>query len=225
MNRFLRILVLLTVVISCTILVNHQQANAEASGGSQIVTVSAYLVRMDTRDLARLGVDVNSLDSYKETVPLGKLLLFLTNPGKVELIASSRVATESGKKANSVTGKYLQYLEKIGENSYAVRTDKEMTGVSLEATPTIREDGKIDLDYKFTARQLVSRLKVEGAKSLSVGYPMCNTRETKTNVVLNPGEVLIVGGIVSKERRDTEQGSQIAEFLLLQAVLGKLPGE
>ncbi len=100
-----------------------------------------------------------------------------------------------------------------------------MTGISLEATPTLRKDGKIEVDYKFTARKLVSRLKLKGAESLPVGYPMCKTWETKTKAVLNPGEVLMVGGMIPKKRRDAGQETQMAEFILIQAVLDKLSGE
>jgi pilus assembly protein CpaC len=132
----------------------------------------------------------------------------LETRGDVRTLANPSLLATSGQKATFLSGGEFAYqvVVGVGANATASVSFKEF-GVRLEFTPTVLENGSIQLQ--------VSPEVSEPDYSRSInGVPPLNSRKASTIVTLNPGEYLVIGGL--KDTRTNKLARKIP-------VLGDLP--
>jgi type IV pilus assembly protein PilQ len=75
--------------------------------------------------------------------------------------------------------------------------------LSLKVTPQITPDNRIILDLTVKKDSVGQILRAPRAASCRA----IDTREITTQVLVNDGQTVVLGGILETERRDTEQGA------------------
>ncbi|RPI13011.1 MAG: type IV pilus secretin PilQ [Lysobacterales bacterium] len=119
------------------------------------------------------------------------------NEGRGELVSAPRVITANGKEASIEQGVEIPYQESA--SSGATTTQFKKAVLSLRVTPQITPDDRIILDLtvnKDSVGQVVP--------SATGGFvPSIDTREITTQVLVNDGQTVVLGGILETERRDT----------------------
>jgi type IV pilus assembly protein PilQ len=168
-----------------------------------------------------VGVDGNNVatppvpDRYLVNLPIanpaGRLALTLLDSdyvvdleitaaqseGRGELVSAPRVITANGKEASIEQGVEIPYQESA--SSGATTTQFKKAVLSLKVTPQITPDDRIILDLtvnKDSVGQVVP--------SATGGFvPSIDTREITTQVLVNDGQTVVLGGILETERRDT----------------------
>jgi len=119
------------------------------------------------------------------------------NEGRGEIVSSPRVITANGKEASIEQGVEIPYQESA--SSGATTTQFKKAVLSLKVTPQITPDDRIILDLtvnKDSVGQVVP--------SATGGFvPSIDTREITTQVLVNDGQTVVLGGILETERRDT----------------------
>ena len=116
---------------------------------------------------------------------------------KVSLVTNPKVRALEGKKASIEAREDILYMEKIDKDTFKLKklTGDNRAGTFFEATPTITKDGKINVQYKLVIQKVMEkRVSIEGAESLNIGYPLIASRSTSSNVVLNEGQPMALGG-------------------------------
>ena len=117
--------------------------------------------------------------------------------GRGEIVSSPRVITANGKEASIEQGVEIPYQESA--SSGATTTQFKKAVLSLKVTPQITPDDRIILDLdvsKDSVGQVVP--------SATGGFvPRIDTREIITQVLVNDGQTVVLGGILETERRDT----------------------
>ena len=83
------------------------------------------------------------------------------------------------------------------------------TGVILSVTPRINESGRVQLEIEQEVSSVVK------TTTSSIDSPTIQQRRVKTTVVVNDGEVLVLGGMIQDQK--STQSTQIP-------VLGDIPG-
>jgi type IV pilus assembly protein PilQ len=118
--------------------------------------------------------------------------------GRGEIVSSPRVITANQREAVIEQGVEIPYQESA--SSGATTTQFKKAVLSLKVTPQITPDNKVILDLtvsKDSVGQLVP--------SATGGFvPSIDTRSIQTQVLVNDGQTVVLGGIMETERRDTE---------------------
>ena len=117
--------------------------------------------------------------------------------GRGEIISSPRVITANQKEASIEQGVEIPFQESA--SSGATTTQFKKAVLSLTVTPQITPDDRIIMDL------IVSKDSVGELVSSATGgfVPSIDTREVITQVLVNDGETVVLGGIYETEQRDT----------------------
>ena len=116
--------------------------------------------------------------------------------GRGEIVSAPRVITANGKEASIEQGVEIPYQESA--SSGATTTQFKKAVLSLKVTPQITPDDRIILDLT------VSKDNVGQVVASATGgfVPSIDTREIVTQVLVNDGQTVVLGGILETERRD-----------------------
>ena len=123
---------------------------------------------------------------------------------KVALVTNPKIEAIEGEKASLDAREDIFYMEKIDKDTFKLKKltgeegDSIRAGTFFEATPTITKDGKINVQYKLVIQRVIERAPIEGAESLNIGYPLLSDLSTSSNVVLDEGQPMALGGPLGK---------------------------
>ena len=130
---------------------------------------------------------------------------------KVDILASPRVMVVSGQKAEIKTIEEIPYQEvtqylPAGRANSITSTQFKEVGVTMEVKATVTDDGKI---------LLVVKPKQSVSTGTSIGsVPVIDTREASTTLLMDDGQVVVMGGLRRQE-------TQIIKYRV--PLLGDLP--
>lgn len=128
----------------------------------------------------------------------------------VEILASPRVMVVSGKTASIEAVRELPYNEitdtAAGGIGALTSTQFKKVGVTLNVTATLTEEDLIFLTVNSEQNVVVGESVTE--------VPIIDTRNTKSELLLKDGQVVVMGGLRRKER--TKQTNQVP-------ILGDIP--
>ncbi len=118
--------------------------------------------------------------------------------GRGEIISSPRLVTANQREASIEQGVEIPYQE--SSSSGATTTSFKKAVLSLKVTPQITPDNRVILTLTV-AKDSVGQL----VASATGGFvPSIDTREIITQVLVNDGQTVVLGGILETERRETE---------------------
>lgn len=144
-----------------------------------------------------LGV---SISRFGRLFNLDFQLQLLESESKGKIIASPRVVAKHNQKAELVSTDTTSFEERLGVGVDATVTFKETSAVlSLAVTPQISNDGAIDLIVELSKEQF--------GTAPSAGAPPNKTkREVKTNVLVENGSTIVLGGLYNYSKIETHSG-------------------
>lgn len=112
--------------------------------------------------------------------------------GKV--ISRPRVVTSNQEKAVILTGEEIPYQESTSSGATSVAFKNAL--LSLEITPQITPDNKINLHIKATQDTRGESITIGvSATSGGVTIPAINTQEVESSILLNNNETIVIGGV------------------------------
>lgn len=128
-------------------------------------------------------------------LPFGNLLQLelsaLQEEGRGETISNPRVVTGNQKEAYIEQGTEIPYLEASSSGAATVAFKKAV--LSLKVTPQITPDDRIIMDLTVTEDTLGALVPVGGGS-----VPSINTQEVTTQVLVDNGETVVLGGVYSR---------------------------
>jgi type IV pilus assembly protein PilQ len=136
-----------------------------------------------------LGLAVGKIGSYLVQLELSALLA----EGRGEDIASPKVITANQKEAVIESGVEIPYQQATSSGATSVSFKKAV--LSLSVTPQITPDNRVLLD-------LVVKQDTRGTPDV-LGVPPINTRNVTTQVLVNDGETVVLGGIYNQVDRSS----------------------
>lgn len=144
-------------------------------------------------------------DAYKFFVK--PELSLMESSGKAVLIAKPSIMALNGETAHILIGERIPVIEESEVNGERKRSTRyEEVGIKLNYTPIITADGGVDakIHAEVSTPIMVSEMKA---------YKI-STRQAHTRVRLQPGEVLVIGGLM--DNRDQHQIQKVP-------ILGDIP--
>ncbi len=109
--------------------------------------------------------------------------------GRGEVISSPRVITANQREARIEQGVEIPYQEASSSGATSVSFKKAV--LSLSVTPQVTPDDRIIMDLSVTK---------DSVGGVFNGIPSINTREVTTQVLVNNGETVVLGGIYEQTR-------------------------
>ena len=119
--------------------------------------------------------------------------------GRGEVISTPRVITVNQREASIEQGVEIPYQEAASSGAATIQFKKAV--LSLRVTPQVTPDNRIILDLNVK-KDSVGQVIVGGAGQQ---VPSIDTREITTQVLVNDGQTVVLGGILETERRETEK--------------------
>ena len=152
-----------------------------------------------TLDAAREG-DVETISSYLESgfSPNilsrrgDSLLILATYYGHAEVVARPKVITADKSAAKIESGVEIPFQEASSSGATSVSFKEAV--LSLEVTPQITPDERIIMDLKVNQ---------DTVGQVFAGVPSINTNEITTQVLVDNGQTIVLGGIFSTDRNTT----------------------
>lgn len=119
----------------------------------------------------------------------------LESEGEAKVISSPRLVVSNKKEAYIEQGSEVPYLAATSSGATQVQFKKAV--LSLRVTPQITPNHKVLLDLQVN-KDKISNLSVKAGDT-----PVIDTREVKTQVLVNDGQTLVLGGIYEKTDENT----------------------
>ncbi|HLQ65209.1 MAG TPA: secretin N-terminal domain-containing protein [bacterium] len=123
----------------------------------------------------------------------------LVNEGKARVVTAPRVATLDGNKATIILGQKVPIFTSVTVGGQLQTTvTYQDVGVQLETTPRVNSDNMITLSLKPQVSSL-------GAPQSSGGQTafIINTRTADTQLSVQDGKTIVLGGLISRDERLT----------------------
>ncbi len=115
----------------------------------------------------------------------------LQTEGRGEVISSPRVITANQKEALIEQGVEIPYIQPISGTSTAPSVSFKKAVLSLKVTPQITPDDRIIMDLAVTK---------DSVGQIFQGVPSINTREVNTQVLVDNGATVVLGGVYEQIR-------------------------
>lgn len=170
------------VLIEATIIeTNVDLANALGIDPSSIVKTSQE-DNGSIFNLKTLGYSfpINSIENNSNTNILANPQILVTNHSKASINTGNRIGYSTSTVTETSTIENIQFLT---------------TGITLEITPHIADNGEILMEIKPS----ISEGQVNNNR------PMSSNTSTDTQVIIKDGETIIIGGLIQKKRVKVKQ--------------------
>ena len=117
---------------------------------------------------------------------------------RAEIISSPRVITANQKEATIEQGVEIPYQESAASGATSVQFKKAV--LSLKVTPQITPDNRIILNLDVKDDNVGTVVVASGG----INVPSIDTREISTQVLVNDGQTVVLGGILATTHRTDE---------------------
>jgi type IV pilus assembly protein PilQ len=141
-----------------------------------------------------LGFNFSTLEGINFSVVDAKLSASEVE-GKTNIVSSPKIFTVNGQKAAIKQGLEVPYLERDSSGNATVRFKN--VDLLLEVTPKVSEDNRVTMNIFITKNDVVDPTAPE---------PALSTNEAKTNILVDDGDTIVIGGILKDSKKLSENG-------------------
>lgn len=164
------------------------------------------------------GISEVLFTSALEITDITKLINLLDRQGDVSVLSSPRISTVNNQKAVIRVGSDEFFVTGIANNAAAnlnsgsvvstpqVELDSFFSGISLDVTPQISEDGEVILHVHPVVSEVEDQLKqfeISG-ESFSLPLALRDIRESDSIVKASSGQVVVLGGLMQESTQDLD---------------------
>jgi type IV pilus assembly protein PilQ len=118
---------------------------------------------------------------------------------QANIISSPRVVTANQKEATIEQGVEIPYQQSASSGATTIQFKKAV--LSLKVTPQITPDNRIIMDLDVRDDSVGTVVVASGG----VNVPSINTREIATQVLVNDGQTVVLGGILETTQREDDK--------------------
>jgi type IV pilus assembly protein PilQ len=119
--------------------------------------------------------------------------------GRGEVVSAPKVITANQKQASIEQGVEIPYQQSSGGASGATTIAFKKAVLSLKVTPQITPDDRIILDLQVNKDSVGEVITLPGNQG---SVPTIDTRNVSTQVLVNDGQTVVLGGIQEIEKRN-----------------------
>jgi general secretion pathway protein D len=166
-------------------------------GGSNLAQLSAA----PTAAAIGAGLNIASVQSVGGVYMLGALANFLQTNGDANILSTPTLLTLDNEEAKIVVGQQVPFTTgSVVLNSAAATPfntfERKDVGLTLRVRPQISETGTV----RLSVYQEVS--SIDKTTAASTGGPTTNKRSIESNVLVEDGSIVVLGGLLTDESSD-----------------------
>ena len=120
----------------------------------------------------------------------------MESQGEGKIVSAPKVMTLDNKKATIKQGREVPYS--VVDNDGQTSVEFKEVDLLLEVTPHVTPDNRISLRV-FITKNEIAEFSVDGVPSLA-------TKEAETELLVNDGETIVIGGILQTTEQETTEG-------------------
>jgi general secretion pathway protein D len=147
----------------------------------------------------------------------------IAKTSKVKVLSRPHILTADNQEARILIGAEIPIItsqsdsgsQANGDSVFRQNVEYRDTGVVVSVTPQVNSDGLVNM----IVSQEVSNIAGETLQIEGITSPSFTTRETETTVVVQSGETIVIGGIITENKTNSKSG---VPFLMDIPVLGQL---
>jgi len=143
--------------------------------------------------LGQIGVDFTKLTGTP--LQISATLLAAETEGQVKIISSPKVLTLDNKTARIRQGTQVP-IPRLDDSGNTVIDYKDVD-LDLEVTPHVTPDRRISMEIKITNNEIGQEINAQTSFT---------TKEATTELLVNDGETIVIGGIRKTKRDENESG-------------------
>ncbi len=182
-----------------------------------------------TSEAGGVFASVIKLNDFQATISL------LGTQGNVQVLSSPRIATVNNQKAVIKVGSDEFYVTDIdfesnndtNSNSTNIELTPFFSGIALDVTPQISEDGKIILHVHPTISKVQDQQKTISVAGAETNLPLAlsSIRESDSIITAENGQIVVIGGLIQNTSSDKNSSVPFLGDLPFIGELFKQKGE
>ena len=134
------------------------------------------------------------------TMGLDLQLGALETVSKGKIISSPRIVTIDSEKAKIMQGTSEPFPQVSG-TSGGISTSFKDVALTVEVTPHITPDGSVTMEISVVKEDILGQVNIGGSQ-----VPRTSKVESKTKVLVQNGETIVIGGVHKKTETDADSG-------------------
>lgn len=134
------------------------------------------------------------------TLGLDVQLSALESVSKGKIISTPRIVTLDSEKAKIMQGTSEPYPQLSGASGNVSAAFKDVA-LTVEVTPHITPDGSVGMEVSVVKEDILSTVQISGSQ-----VPRTSKVESKTKVLIQSGETIVIGGVQRKNITDSSSG-------------------
>jgi len=148
----------------------------------------------------------------------------IARKNKLKILSRPHILTADNQEARILVGQEVPILTSqsasgvqgtTGQTQILQSVQYRDTGVVINVTPQVNSEGLVNM----LVSEEVSEISSAAQSVQEISSPTFTTREAQTTVVVQGGETVVIGGIISEAKTDTKSG---VPYLMDVPVLGQL---
>ena len=121
----------------------------------------------------------------------------LMKANQAEVLADSRLTTLNGREASIKLVDIVPYILSSGGVGGQVQVQREEVGIKLDINPTVNTDGFITVKVEPEVSTIFEFIGPDN------NIPRVKSRKSSTTIRVKDGESIIIGGLLSNDRKQT----------------------
>ncbi|MBI5187638.1 MAG: pilus (MSHA type) biogenesis protein MshL [Nitrospirae bacterium] len=149
-------------------------------------------------------------------VNFSSVLRALQQQGEVRVLSNPRVNIMNGHTALLSVGRNVNFISRVETTTttaagaaptttFTVQTSSVLSGIILGIVPYINETGEISMAITPIVSDLVrldeKRIGTQGENIIEISLPTVDLRELSTTVKIKDGQMVIIGGLMSRKEK------------------------
>lgn len=179
------------------------------SGGNNLLNLSiaGATGNVSTSTLPSAGLNAGLLKRYGNVITLGALARFLQTEADGNILSTPNLVTLDNEEAKIVVGQNVPFVTGSFTNSTSGATNPFQTierrdvGITLRVRPQIGENGTVRMVIYQESSSVVNQNVSQGVADATAGL-VTNKRSIESTVVVNDGDILVMGGLMQEQFQD-----------------------
>ena len=179
------------------------------TGGNNLLNLSiaGATGSVSTSTLPSAGLNAGLLKRYGNVITLGALARFLQTEADGNILSTPNLVTLDNEEAKIVVGQNVPFVTGSFTNSTSGATNPFQTierrdvGITLRVRPQIGENGTVRMVIYQESSSVVNQNVSQGVADATAGL-VTNKRSIESTVVVNDGDILVMGGLMQEQFQD-----------------------